>query len=315
VTDVLVAGTLIACLVIALFAVVGPRLARRLPPAAATRLLVPASLVVAGSSVWVLVVVAFTWVAQWPAVSRYGQWSAEELRADMPFPTVVPVGCCLLALLAVARAATRGTRRVRVLLAVRQSCRGIGAPGSLVVLDNDRPDAFATPGAHGRIVVTRGLLRALSADERRALLAHETAHLAHRHVWWLLAAELAAAANPMLAPTARAVTHAVERWADEDAARAVTDRRLVARTLARTALLIRASPDRPVSPAAVGGDVPERVRALLEPPPRPRVVPLAVLVVLLLATTVAAGAVQRRGDQLLDQASGAATVARHRTVR
>jgi Zn-dependent protease with chaperone function len=311
VTDALVAGTVITCLVIALFAVVGPRLARRLPPAAATRLLVPASLVVAGSSVWVLVVVAFTWVAQWPAVSRYGQWSAEELRADTPFPTVVPVGCTLLAVLAVTRAATRGTRRVRVLLAVRQSCRGIGAPGSLVVLDNDRPDAFATPGAHGRIVVTRGLLRALSADERRALLAHETAHLAHRHVWWLLAAELAAAANPMLAPTARAVTHTVERWADEDAARAVTDRRLVARTLARTALLIRAAP---VGPAAVGGDVPERVRALLEPPPRPRVVPLAVLVVLLVATTVAAGAVQRRGDQLLDQASGAATVARHRTV-
>src|SRR5207248_82332 len=78
VTDALVAGTVITCLVIALFAVVGPRLARRLPPAAATRLLVPASLVVAGSSVWVLVVVAFTWVAQWPAVSRYGQWSAEE---------------------------------------------------------------------------------------------------------------------------------------------------------------------------------------------------------------------------------------------
>jgi Zn-dependent protease with chaperone function len=313
VTGDMAAGTLVACAVIALFAAVGPSLARRLPPAAATRLLVPASLVVAGSSVWVLVAVAFTWVAQFPAVSRYGQWSAEELRADTPFPTAVPVGCGLLAVLAVTRAATRGTRRIRLLLAVRQSCRGIGEPGSLVVLDNDRPDAFATPGVNGRIVVTRGLLRALSADERRALLAHEAAHLAHRHVWWLLAAELAAAANPVLARTARAITHTVERWADEDAARAVTDRRLVARTLARTALLIRAAPAGPVSLPAVGGDVPERVRALLEPPPRPRVVPLAVLVVLLIATTVAAGAVQRRGDQLLDQA-GTATVAHHRAV-
>ena len=307
-------GTLVAGALIALFALIGPGLARRLPPAAATRLLVPASLVVAGSSVWVLVAVAFTWVAQFPAVSRYGQWSAAELRADTPFPTAIPVGCGLLAVLAVTRAATRGTRRMRLLLAVRQSCRGIGEPGSLVVLDNDRPDAFATPGADGRIVVTRGLLRALSADERRALLAHEAAHLAHRHVWWLLAAELAAAANPVLAPTVRAITHTVERWADEDAARAVTDRRLVARTLARTALLIRAAPAGRVSLTAVGGDVPERVRALLEPPPRPRVIPLAVLVVLLVATTVATGTVQRRGDQLLDQA-GTATVAHHRPVR
>jgi hypothetical protein len=308
------AGTLVACAVIALFALVGPRLARRLPPAAATRLLVPGSLVVAGSSVWVLVAVAFTWVAQFPAVSRYGQWSAEELRADTPFPTAIPVGCGLLAVLAVTRAATRGTRRVQLLLAVRQSCHGVGAPGSLVVLDNDRPDAFATPGAHGRIVVTRGLLRALNADERRALLAHEAAHLTHRHVWWLLAAGLAAAANPMLNPTVRAITHTVERWADEDAARAVTDRRLVARTLARTALLIRAAPPASMGLAAVGGDVPERVRALLEPPPRPRVIPLAVLVVLLIATTAAAGTVQRRGDELLDQA-GTTTVVYHRSVR
>ncbi|OLB64744.1 MAG: hypothetical protein AUI10_09790 [Actinobacteria bacterium 13_2_20CM_2_72_6] len=69
-----------------------------------------------------------------------------------------------------------------------------------------------------------------------------------------------------------------------------------------------------MSLTAVGGDVPERVRALLEPPPRPRVIPLAVLVVLLVATTVATGTVQRRGDQLLDQA-GTATVAHHRPVR
>ncbi|OLE30537.1 MAG: hypothetical protein AUG44_01010, partial [Actinobacteria bacterium 13_1_20CM_3_71_11] len=273
----------------------------RLPPAAATRLLVPASLVVAASGVWVLIAVAFTWVAQFQVVSRYGDWSAEQVRAGTPFPTVIAVACCLLAVLALGRATVAGTRRVRVLLAVRQSCRHVGEPGSLVVLDNDRPDAFATPGARGRIVVTTGLLRALTADERRALLAHEASHLRHRHAWWLLAAELAVAANPMLSSTVRAIGHAVERWADEDAARAVTDRRLVARTLARTALLIRAAAPSQALPAT-GGDVPGRVRALLEPAPRPRVVPLAVLAALLVATTLAAGTVQRRGDELLDQA-------------
>jgi Zn-dependent protease with chaperone function len=238
-------ATLAACALTALFALIGPRLARRLPPAAATRLLIPASLVVAASGVWVLIAVGFMWVAQFPAVSRYGEWSAEQVREDSPFPTVIAIGCTLLAVLAVGRAATAGTRRIRILLAVRQSCRRIGAPGSLVVLDNDRPDAFATPGASGRIVITTGLLRALTVDERRALLAHEASHLAHRHAWWLLAAEAL---------------------------------------------------------AATGGDVPGRVRALLEPPPRQRVIPLAVLAVLLVATTVAAGTVQRRGDELLDQA-------------
>jgi Zn-dependent protease with chaperone function len=307
----MIAATVIAAALTALFALTGPRLARRLPPAAATRLLVPASLVMAASGVWVLIAVAFIWVAQFPAVSRYGDWSAEEVKEGSPFPTVVPVFCCLLAVLALGRAAAVGIRRVRVLLAVRHSCRHVGEPGSLVVLDDDRPDAFATPGAHGRIVVTTGLLRALSADERRALLAHEASHLAHRHAWWLLAADLAVAANPMLRKTVRAIGHAVERWADEDAAQEVTDRRLVARTLARTALLVRGTAISQALPAT-GGDVPDRVRALLEPPPRPRVVPLAALAALLVATTVAAGTVQHRGDQLLDQASpGTPAVSRH----
>jgi Zn-dependent protease with chaperone function len=309
-------ATLVAALVTVAFGVVGPRLAGRLPPAAATRFVVPASLVVAATGVWVLGAVAFTWVAQLGPVSRYGQWSAEQLRDDSPFPRVIAIGATGLAVLSVGRAAVRGTRRIRLLLAVRQSCRGVGAPGSLVVLDNDAPDAFATPGANGRIVVTRGLLRALSADERRALLAHEAAHLVHRHACWLLAAELAAAANPILTPTVRAVRHTVERWADEDAARAVADRRLVARTLARTALLIRAAPAAAVPLPAVGGDVPGRVRALLEPPPRQRVVPLFVLVALLVAATVAAGTVQRRGDELLDHAgTGTSAVAPHRPGR
>ncbi len=307
----LTAATLVAAAITALFAMLGPRLAARLPPAAATRLLVPASLLVAGSTVWVLIAVAFLWVAQLPAVSRYGDWSADQLRATMPFPTAVPVACCLLALVALTRSAVRGVRRTRLIRTVQHSCAKVGQPGGLVVLDNERPDAFATPGRDGRIVVTTGLLRALDADERRALIAHEAAHLAHRHVWWLFAAELAEAANPMLGPTVRAVRHAVERWADEDAARAVHDRRLVARTLARTALLIRHIPHPRVGLALVGDDVPARVRALLEPPPRPRVVPVTILGALLLATTVAAGTVQHRGDQLLDNAGTAPGVHQH----
>jgi Zn-dependent protease with chaperone function len=284
------------------FALIGPVLARGLPPAVATRLLVPASLVVGASAVWALLTVGFTWVAQLGPVSRYGDWSPERLRAETPFPSIIAVGCGLLAVGSVTQAGVVGTRRIRRMLAVRNACGPLGAPGSLVVLDNDRPDAFATPGAGGRIVVTTGLLRALTAAERRALIAHEKAHLAHRHAWWLLATEVAAAANPLLRPTAAAIGHAVERWADEDAAREVTDRRLVARTLARTALLTRASTAPATGLPAAGGDVPCRVRALLAPPLRPRILPLTVLLALLVTCTFAAATVQHRGDQLLDRA-------------
>ncbi len=303
-------GTALAVTVIVtvLFAAAGPWLTGRLPPAAATRLIAPASLVIAATGVWAVVTVAFTWVAGLPGVSHYGQWSPAQLRAEAPFPVAVPICCGLLALAALGHTALVGTRRWRTLRAVRDATRRLGAPGALVVLDTDRPDAFATPGPRGRIVITAGLLRALGPDERRALIAHESSHLTHRHAWWLLAADLAAAANPLLLPTGRAVRHAVERWADEDAAREVTDRRLVARTLARAALLTRAAPA-PV-PAAAGGDVPRRVRALLDPPPRPRVVPLAVLLALLLTSTLAAMTVQRRGDALLDRATAAAPAAR-----
>jgi Zn-dependent protease with chaperone function len=144
----------------------------------------------------------------------------------------------------------------------------VPAADGLVVVDSDRAEAFATPGWSGRIVVTTGLLCALSTTQRRAVLEHERSHVRHRHAWWLLAADLAAAANPLLRASARTVAHTVERWADEDAADALADRRLVAGALGRAALLTTARAPAP-SPAlsALGGQVPDRVRALLEPRP------------------------------------------------
>jgi hypothetical protein len=298
---------LITLSVVLVFAIVGPGLARRLPPAVATRLLVPTSVMMAASAVWALVTVGFTWVAQLGPVSRYGDWSATAIREDSPVPMIVAAGFGLLAIGSVTRAVLLANRRLRFMRAVRRDCAQHGTAGSLVVLDSEQPDAFATPGPSGRIVVTTGLLRALSADERRALIAHETAHLVHRHAWWLLATDVAAAANPLLRPTASAVEHAVERWADEDAAHEVTDRRLVARTLARTALLIHNAAPTGLT-LATGGDVPCRVRALLEPPPRPRVLPLTVLLALLVAGSAADATMERQGDRFLDNAGNVETV-------
>jgi beta-lactamase regulating signal transducer with metallopeptidase domain len=120
-----------------------------------------------------------------------------------------------------------------------------------------------------------------------------------------LAAELAAAINPMLRPTTATIAHAVERWADEDAARAVGDRRLVARTLARAALLqhhpSQTAPSTAV--AATGGNVVSRVHALLAPTQTRRTSALAILLALLLATAVAAAAVQHTGESLFEHAA------------
>jgi Zn-dependent protease with chaperone function len=171
------------------------------------------------------------------------------------------------------------------------------------VVDDQRPDAFTTPQPAGRIVVTPGLLHALTDQERRVVLAHEASHLLHRHAWWLLAADLAAAANPLLRPTARAAARCVERWADEDAATTTGDRRAAARALARTALLTR-NPDLAgrLALSATGGNVPARVRALMAPPPPARPASVAVLAALLLVLCAATVTVQHRGEQLFEHA-------------
>lgn len=284
-----------------LFGVLGPRLGRRLRPGLATRLLTVGSVVVAASTGSVLAVAAFTLIGQVPQVAAAGRWSAAAVRDADPVPPVLAVVCGLGVALAAGRAVLVLAGRIRAFIRIYRAGREAVGSGAVVVVDSDRPEAFATPGIHGRIVVTTGLMRLLSGPERCAVLAHERSHVAHRHVWWLLAADLAAAAHPLLAPTARAVAHAVERWADEDAAAELGDRRLVARALARVALLRHRAT---VSvPAATGGDVPRRVQALLEPQSERFLRYLAVLGALLLVVTAGSALVQERGRELFAQAS------------
>jgi hypothetical protein len=112
------------------------------------------------------------------------------------------------------------------------------------VLADARPDAFAVPGRRyalarryrSQIVVTEGMLAALDPDQRRALLAHERAHLDGGHHRLRAAVELAAAANPLLIPARRTVGYLCERWADESAVAEVGSRKLVADAIATAAL-------------------------------------------------------------------------------
>ncbi|TDD26773.1 M56 family peptidase [Kribbella turkmenica] len=256
---------------------------------------------------FILGVLAFTWIGQFPLVASEGAWSPTVLRSDSPVPPGPAIVSGALVALAVLSLLLASARRARALLIVRRSCRDLTAVGGLVVLDDDRPEAFITPRPAGRIIVTTGLLRRLNPQGLRVLLAHETSHLTHHHTWWTLTADLAAAVNPLLRPAARAVATAVERWADEDAARSVGDRRLVAATLVRVAQLQSRYAGSTVAatagPAATGGDIVARVRALLAPPPRRRPLVVTALIVGLLAGLLPAAAVQHTGEGLFEHAA------------
>lgn len=287
-------------------AIVGPRLGHRLRPATATRLLVSAAVVVAGSGLIVGGLLAATWLARLPEIIELGPWSADALRTHAPVPVAVAVAATAAIIGTVAYAITVLGRRIGSFHRVNRACHGLRHADGLIVVDDQRPDAFSVPPPGGRIVVTTGMLRGLDERERRALLAHETSHVTHGHSWWVLAADLAAAMNPVLIPTARAVHHAVERWADEDAAAEVCDRKLVARTLARSALLVHAARAVPPALAAATSGVPQRVAALLAPAPARRPVPTTLLIVLLMAVTGATVLVQRSADEFFDRAHRAA---------
>jgi len=286
------------------FAAAGPHLARALPPAAAVRLLVPATLVAAGCTVSVLATVTFTGLGELTAIARFGTWSAPHLRALDPLPAPAPFAAGALLIPIGVWTLIAVIRMVRGLLAAHRACRPLDrAP--VVVLDSDDLDAFTTPGITGRIVVTTGLLAALDPAGRQALLAHEQSHRTHRHTWWTLAAELAAALNPLLRPISAAIQHATERWADEDAA-AATGRRLVAATIAQVALLRTTQPSGPaVTAAATGGQVPRRVQALMRPAPRMRTRHVAAVVALTLAVAGTGLAVEHTGETLFEHAAKA----------
>ncbi len=284
-------------------ALVAPGLARRLPPATATVLLTGCAVAVTVATGYALSMLAFVWVAQVPEVAEQGDWSPLLLRHANPVPAVVALGSGLALAAGAVLAAGAAVRRLRAYRRMRVALAGLPHTDGLVVTAARRPDVYATPVAGGRIVLSQGLLTALRSEEIRAVLAHERSHLRRRHSWWAIAVDLCAAANPLLRPVSTAVAGAMERWADEDAAAAVGDRKLVARALARAALHVHQAADPAAALAVVGSQVPGRVRAMLEPPPRRRLLPAATLLAVLLTVTVATAATEASTDQVFDHAA------------
>lgn len=249
-------------------------LAERLPPKRATWLLAAGALVLAAASTAALGLLVLTAVIRIPLVDAAGGMSAVVVsRAD---PASLPVALVAAALLAAAlvSAGLALWRRGGALVAAGREARRLPGRRQVVIIDEPGADAYTLPGLPCRIVVTSGMLAALSDAERRVLLAHERAHASGLHYLFGAAARLAAALNPLLRPVSAAVGYTLERWADESAASVAGDRPLAARALARAALASAAGPARPHATAlhAISGPgpVPRRMAALLRPPPRPR---------------------------------------------
>ncbi|MFJ3790401.1 M56 family metallopeptidase [Kitasatospora sp. NPDC090091] len=276
-------------LVLPLTAVPIARLAEQhLHPRGAARLLTSIGAVMALCSAVCLGLTGVVGTAQIPGNPLPDSWSDPEVRAALPYhETVGTAAICLL--VAVAAACLRTVvRHLRVRARARRALgrraagglAGVGGTGvaaagaagadDVAVLPDASPYAYALPGTPGWVVVSTGMLAGLAADEREALLAHERAHLEHRHHRYLLATQLAGCVNPFLRPLQQAVAYSAERWADEESAQAVGDRRVTARAVARAALVSHRAPVPGFAAFAAPGPVPRRVAALLGPVPAAR---------------------------------------------
>jgi hypothetical protein len=270
----------------ALFGATAPTLSRRLAPATATWLLSAGGLAVSVATTAALGFLGLTLVGQLPLLGRLGHWSEPALRRHDP----VSASVAAIALLALLFLAVRvAAALARAASALRESHR-VAAElpahgGELAVIDSTDPAAYAVPGRPGRIVVSTGLLRLLNAGERRAVLAHERAHLGHHHHLHHSAAAIAAAANPLLVRLPEAVAVSCERWADEVAA-ASCPRQVVADALTRAGTGGVVS----VNPLVLAGvvDVAARVTALRSPAPRIAAWRVALVGLLLAAVTLPA---------------------------
>ncbi|MFF5521965.1 M56 family metallopeptidase [Streptomyces coeruleorubidus] len=277
---------------------------QHLHPRTATRLLTAMAAVLALCSTVCLGLVMVVGTAQLPGNPLPDGWSDPEVRAAVPFDEVVGKAA-IPALCAVVVACARTLwRHARVRSRAHRALAGL-PDTEVAVLPDGVPYAYALPGGGrggvdaprggarhggrlgysephgragrrvrgrrgGRVVVTTALLDRLRPAERRALFAHERAHLDARHDRFLLTVQLAARANPFLRPLRTAVAYTAERWADEEAARAIGSRRTVARAIGTAALVSRGTPAPTLAGLAAPGPVPRRVAALLGPPPAVR---------------------------------------------
>ncbi len=232
-------------------------LPRYLRPKAAAQLLTAAILVTTAAIVAAFVQIAAAGASEVPVVADVFGWCRALYHGQHGAAPTVGVAAAAGLTFMVA-AAWRHHRRIRRELAVFAEVDGIE------LVDLEGPIAFAVPGSRGGIVLGTGLLEHLDGEQRCAVLAHESAHLALNHHRYVNAVELCAAAVPFLRPLASQVRFQTERWADEVAADSIGSRQVLASTIARVALMPSPTPAMSTLGFRGTGTV-ERVDALLNP--------------------------------------------------
>jgi len=273
-------GWLVAPLLLTAIGIAGGALLPRVAsPATCARVLTSIALVaVAGFVAGAVLVILASASDHHPMADMMG-WCAGLIPGDHVAAGWVSAVAALLLVSSAYRAWRYGVR-------VRGDQQAFAHVQGVEVVAASGPVAFAVPGPSGGVVLGDELVRALGPDERAAVLAHERAHLDLGHHRYVRTSELCAAALPFLAPIARQVRFATERWADEAAASTVGSRRLVARTIARVALLGEPDGTSTLGLAFTGTGTMDRVDALLRPPTTEWAVPTAAAVGILAITLV-----------------------------
>jgi Zn-dependent protease with chaperone function len=241
----------------------------------------------------------------WDAASVVHLCASHPERA---LPLLLPAAVALVVLLVrPALAVTRLARTRRATRLAMASSHGAANDDVLVLTDVPLRNAFAIAARGGRVVADRAWWDGLAEWERRAVLAHETAHLRRRDPLVSSALSLAASFVP-----ARLGSALVERWrlraeqcADAAAARAIGDPAAVAD------LLVRQHRDLDPRLAAVPAlsnacSLEQRVDALLhggaatiDDPPVSPILPLVVALGAALTAWLAAPAVHEITEALI----------------
>jgi Zn-dependent protease with chaperone function len=240
---------LLFCLASAVGAWFLPRL---LSPPWAARVLSVIVALAAASTLAALALVMLASLSAVPALDRVLGWCTDL------YGYAAPPWAGGFAAVALAIGTTRLVRWRRRWHDAIRPWRGAGA---VRVVPDGPPLAFAVPGDPGTVVVGSRLLSALDDEEQAVVLAHEHAHLRCRHDRFLRAGDAAAAAVPILIPVARRIRFVTERWADEEVAEDIGDRQLVARAIAKAALL--SAGESVTLPAMASSGASARVHALM----------------------------------------------------
>lgn len=206
-----------------------------------------------------------------------GSWHMDEIAN----------AATLLLLAAVVTMTVLAVRRVRIsrreqgkhrLIADALAAYGPGHLRRVRILEDPVPAAFCIPGSRqsARIVLTRGALSLLTAEQVSATVAHEHAHLRFRHHRVIVLADVVTAAvgwSGALRNYAHQVRRLAEMAADDHAASGHGHRTLASALLEMCTVPGNADAD--VLPAMTGSDPAERIRRLIAGTPSPagRVLP------------------------------------------